>query len=456
MIKIKPLIVILSIFILCTNLSCNDDDDHSGNYQLNVSSTKKINDFISSIEDNDRGMGGVSIFKGDQQIYSRSYGYADIDTKLKANNNTIYKIGSVSKTFTATVIMRLIEEKKLTLDTKLSKFYPQIPNSNQITIEYLLRHKSGVIDFTSDPDYLTWYTKPQTKDYLINRLTLGSDFPPGTQTLYCNSNYLLLAYIAEDVSNQTYSDLIKKYISIPCKLSRTGEGDAINIHNNEANSYLRAGNGWKLDKETDKTVSIGAGSIATTAYELNVFYNNLFSCKIVSKNSLNLMKEIINGYGLGLTQFNADGEIGIGHRGAIDGFYTAVFYYPQYGVTISILTNASNYFVDDMMKGIVSIYLNKPFDLPVFKKPLDLKSEDLDKYLGNYTSQTFPYPITVSKRNNILVVNIAGLLEYEPICYEPNVFVYESLGAVFTFIPQENKMRLFYGQQEYIYNKVNK
>ncbi|MBO6213726.1 serine hydrolase domain-containing protein, partial [Algoriella sp.] len=109
------------------------------------------------------GTGSVSIFKDGKEIYVNSYGNRDYENNLPNNAQTKFRIGSISKTFTATLIMKLIEDRKLTLDTKLSKFYPNIVNSDKITIQNLLQHSSGIQNITATPSYLEWYLKDISK-----------------------------------------------------------------------------------------------------------------------------------------------------------------------------------------------------------------------------------------------------------------------------------------------------
>jgi len=144
-------------------------------------------------------MGSLSIQEGDQLVFSKAYGLTSVLENTKANKDTKYKIGSITKTFTAVMIMQLIEEKKLRLDTKLARFYPKIPNADKISINDLLHHRTGIVDYING-DAVTQQNmyKVHSKEEMIQKITAYEPlFEPGTKYEYSNSNYNLLGYIIE-------------------------------------------------------------------------------------------------------------------------------------------------------------------------------------------------------------------------------------------------------------------
>lgn len=409
----------------------------------------KMDSLFSVIENNDKGMGSISIFHDGKEVYSKSYGYSNIENKISANSDTKYRVGSVSKTFTATIIMKLVEDNKLTLDTKLSKFYPQIINADDITIEDLLRHRSGIFNFTSAADYLEWHTIPLSKEQLLDKMvSYGNSFKPNEKAEYSNSNYVLLTFIAEDVSHKTFSDLLNEYIIKPCGLKNTSLGSKINKTKNEADSYTKLGE-WRLEKETDLSFVLGAGALISTPTDLNTFYNKLFEGKIVDQKSLELMKTIKDGFGIGLFQVPFYDLKGFGHTGGIDGFQANVFYFPEQKVSIALTSNAVDFPLNDILLGALSIYWNKEYKLPVFKKAVALKSEDLDKYLGVYSAPNFPIKLTISKEGNILKGQGTGQPAFALECFDVNKFKFDQAKLKIEFYPDENKMILKQGGAEF-------
>ena len=175
-----------------------------------VFNSKKLNSLFRVIESNNQGMGAVAILKKDQPVYFKSIGYSNVQKGKIANRNTKYRIGSISKTYTAAIIMQMIDEKKLTLNTYLKSYFPQIPNADKITIEDLLRHRSGLYNITNQKDLRTWITKKQSRKKMLARFEKHTvEFNPKEKTSYSNTNYILLSYIAEEVDKKSFASILK-------------------------------------------------------------------------------------------------------------------------------------------------------------------------------------------------------------------------------------------------------
>lgn len=405
----------------------------------------KIDSLFSIIEKNNKGMGSVSVFQDGKEVYQNSYGYADIEHNIKANSGTKYRIGSISKTFTATVIMKLIEDGELKLSTKLSKFYPQIKNSNKITIENLLQHRSGIFNFTDALDFNKWNDKYISKEQLLNKIIFGGvRFKPGEKFEYSNSNYVLLTFIAETVSKKSIEELYQEIIIGPCGLTNTYPGAKINVNNNEALSYQKLAD-WKLEKETDMSFALGAGYIVSTPTDLNIFINALFNGKIVNEKSLKLMTSLKDNFGFGLFAVPFYTKTGYGHNGIIDAFQANLYYFQENNMSIAIASNAIDYALNEIVVGVLNIYFGMDYTLPEFKEAIVLKSEDLDKYLGVYSSSSFPLKITISKDGNTLIGQATNQSAFPLECYEDNKFKFDKANLKIEFKPEENKMILKQG-----------
>ena len=403
---------------------------------------QKMDSLFSIIEKNEKGMGSVSVFYDGKEVYQKSYGYANIGKKAENNAATKFRIGSISKTFTATIIMKLVESKELSLSTNLNDFYPQIKNADKITISHLLQHRSGIANLTSVADYMQWNTEKQTKEQIITRILSGGiSFEPNEKFEYSNSNYALLTFIAEDVSKKKYSELLQEMIIKPCQLKNTFIGDKINIDNNEALSYTKLSE-WKLEKETDMSIPLGAGFIISTPFDLNTFLNYLFAGKLVKEESLNQMTTMMDGFGLGLIRVPFYDMKGYGHTGGIDGFQANAFYFPQEKVSIALTSNGVVYPLNDIIVGSLSLYFGKEFQLPQFKESITLTAEELDKYLGVYSTSAFPLKLTISRNGNTLIAQGTGQPSFPLECVEKNKFKFDQVRLELEFIPTENRMIL--------------
>ncbi|MGM0408372.1 MAG: serine hydrolase domain-containing protein, partial [Bacteroidota bacterium] len=289
----------------------------------------KMDSLFSTIEINEKGMGSISIFKNGNEVYQNSIGFTSIEENIPLTNQTKFRIGSVSKTFTATIVMKLIEQGKISLDDKLGNYFPEILNSETITIEHLLKHRSGIYNFTSAEDYVTWMEQPITRDELVEKIVShGSVFEPDEKTEYSNSNYVLLSFIIEDITGKNFSEILSDFITQPCKLNDTYLGSKINLSQNEADSYTMLKD-WKMSTETDMSVPMGAGAIVSTPTDLNRFLYCLFNHQLISAESLDKMTNIQDGMGLGIFQVPFYDKKAFGHTGGIDGFQSNAFFFPK-------------------------------------------------------------------------------------------------------------------------------
>ncbi|MEM9328867.1 MAG: serine hydrolase domain-containing protein [Bacteroidota bacterium] len=288
----------------------------------------KMDELFDRIDQANRGMGSVSVFAKGEEVYQRTIGYLDIDRKTEANNATQYRVGSITKMFTSVIILQLVEEGVLTLDTTLDSYFPDVKNAEVITIEQLLRHRSGVFSMTSAKDYHKWETSEISKEKLLKKITkYEAAFPPDTKADYSNSGFVLLTLISEKATGKDYQELVKA-IANTCGLQRTGVGGK--IAGNQAFSYEMTDE-WELSTETHMSVPLGAGAVISTPTDINQFLRYLFEGKLISDQSLIEMRKLVDGFGLGVFQVPFYDKKAFGHTGGIDGFRSTAFYFPRRG-----------------------------------------------------------------------------------------------------------------------------
>ncbi|TSD67428.1 beta-lactamase family protein [Inquilinus sp. KBS0705] len=406
----------------------------------------RLDSLLNILSSNNKTMGSLSISQNGKTIYQKAVGYSFIDSlsSQPATVQTKYRIGSISKMFTGVITFQLIEEGKLTLETTLDKFYPQMPNAANITIGQLLSHHSGLFNITNDPAFATYMTKPQTREQMLTKMAaFAPRFEPGAKFEYSNTNFIVLAYIVEKITNQPFADVVKQRVINKAGLKDTYYGGKINTANNEALSYNFADK-WKIIPETDMSIPSGAGAMVSTPADLTKFAEALFNGKLISDASLAKMKPLSDYYGMAMRKIDFDGKVSYGHNGAIDGFRAELAYFPQQKLAIAYTSNGGIYSTEKILKATVSIVFNEPFTMPLYKKP-DLKTEELDKYLGVYSSPDFPLKITMSKDNTTLYGQAAGqgLIRLEATGkdrfeFEPNDIVVEFDTAKGQFILKQN------------------
>lgn len=408
---------------------------------------QKMDSLFARIEANNKGMGSVSIFKNGEEIYSKSIGFADIENKIRANGETVYRIGSVSKTFTATIIMQLVDEKKLNLDTKLSKFFPKIPNAKKITVGEMLRHRSGLYNFTDSPDYLSWMEEPKTRDQMLAMIIEnGTAFEPDEKSEYSNTNFVLLAYIAEAIENKPFAEILMERIVVPCGLSNTFYGNKINPEKNQALSYTKKSE-WIPATETDMSIPSGAGAIVSTPSDLNRFYTCLFTGKLVSPKSLEQMMTIEGNYGMGMFLFPFYDKKAYGHTGGIDGFQSNAAYFPDEKMAVAYTSNAVDMPRNDILIGVLSIYFGMDYQLPEFAPAMEVKIDDLEKYTGVYSTPELPIKLTITRDDKTLMAQGTGQPAFPLEAFAKDKFRFDQAGLIIEFISTENKLILQQGGQ---------
>lgn len=412
--------------------------------------TNKLNLYFDSLEKHNKFMGSVSLLIGNNFIYKRQTGYSNVAPQSRPNDSTKYRIGSISKTFTATLVFHAIDDGKLTLNKSIKKWFPKIKNSKDITIENLLNHSSGIHNFTSDLAYQGYFTETKSESEMLDIIVkAGSDFEPGSKAVYSNSNYVLLSYILEKLYKRSYSELLNIHIINKLNLNNTFYGKQINPDNNECFSYT-FDEEWKKQSETDLSIPIGAGAIVSTPNELNLFAKALFNGLLISQNSLEKMKSISSGFGMGIFKIPFQNKTSFGHNGGIDGFSSSFGYFPEEKCGFSLMSNGSNYDNNKIVLTLLKCMFKEPFEIPEF---IVLTSDQLDQYVGVYSSSEFPLKITISKKGASLKAQATGQAEIPLEPTEQDVFTFEPAKIEIKFNPLNNEMTLKQGPGNYVLKK---
>ena len=413
---------------------------------------QRLDSLFQVLEKKDKFMGSIAISKNGELLYSNTIGYCNIETSKKANYKTKYRIGSISKMFTASLILKSIEENKLSLNQTIDKYFPQIENSKKITIENLLNHRSGIHNFTNDSIYLSYNTEFKSQKEMIDIITKGkSDFEPNSKAEYSNSNYVLLSYILEKIYKEDYNSILNKKIIKPIGLINTNFGGKTNLLNNESYSY-NFEKKWIKETETDMSIPMGAGAIVSNPTDLTIFIEQLFAGKIISEKSLTLMRTMNEKFGLGVFEFTYFDKKGYGHTGGIDGFQSVVNYFPEEKLAIAIISNGTIYPNRSILLCAESSYFNKPFEMPTFEN-IEINSEVLNSYVGQYASSQIPLKITITKQENKLFAQATGQSAFPLEASNSNSFKFEQAGIVLEFNSLNNEMTLKQGGKGFIFTK---
>lgn len=365
---------------------------------------EKIKAYIDTLYKYERFMGAVSIYKDGLPVMDYAVGYRDYEQKLPVNPDTRFRVGSISKTFTAVLIMKAVEDKKLSLDDTLSKFFPTVKNAEKITLRNLLQHRSGIFNITNDPAYKQYYQQPITQEQWVEKISSKNPvFTPGEKYQYSNSNYILLSFILEKVYKKDYASLLDQYIVKPLKLESTYYMRKTDVQQNEAYSYhWNIDSIWVKQNETDPSIPSGAGAIVSSPRSLNQFSWALLNGKMIQPASLKAMQEIVDEIGLGLFRIKQGEQYYWGHGGAIDGFLASYQINPETGLSFSIAANAQYGGVEPILANIIKIYHGGDFQMPDYSKMLS-NEEELKQYAGEYATEGVPLKINlIVKRGRFL------------------------------------------------------
>ena len=396
----------------------------------------RLDRYFNVLYENNRFMGSVVILSGDEIQYHYEIGYADLEQEIRINEQTRFRIASIGKPMTATLIMLLVEDGKLELNNLLSEFYPEFPNADEITIEHLLYHRSGLFNFIDDPAYNDWRTEHKTRDELLEILADHEPvFNPDEKMGYSNTNYMLLTFIAEDVSGQTFGDLLEQQIAVPIGLEYTYLGEGATIKYPEAYSYEFDG-GWQQSTVTHMSIPLGAGGIVSTPFDVVHFARALFNGDLLNDHSLEAMTTLIDNAGMGLFHYSYYDKSGYGHTGAIDDFRTNLAMYPQDDLYIAITANSLSYPINDILKTLLDAWHGNDFSIPDFTT-ITLSEEHLRQFIGKYSSEDLHMNITLWVEDEILMAQANG---QEPIPLDAESetrFRFDEAGLVFDFSEQD-------------------
>ena len=306
-------------------------------------------------------------------------GFADSDQKIELNQNHIMRVGSVTKFFTAPLILKLTEEDKFSLDDRLSNWFPEYPKAEQITIKQLLNHSSGIYNYTENL-WLSLETALRSKkrwspaEILEKTYDKELYFTPGEGHYYSNTNYLILGLIAEKETGKTLTALYREYIFAPLELTNTYfvpyEGIPENLITGYDRDVIPLGeHEMTADKNAFATLGFSAGAIVSTASDLRIWVDSLFSSNFLKEDSLDEMMNYLDaedpdvksqlGYGLGLRVLKIEDQILYGHTGTIPGFGAAAFYCPEKDFSLSVISNISIFDQVDVINELVKTIITE-------------------------------------------------------------------------------------------------
>ncbi|HLY70511.1 MAG TPA: serine hydrolase [Puia sp.] len=386
---------------------------------------QEINELLKQYSKQRSFNGVVLVAQKGRVLLEQGYGYKNATAKLFNDSATIFQIGSITKQFTAAMILQLEEKHKLSLLDRLSKYIPDFPNGDSITIENLLTHTSGIYNYTNDNAFMESNSPNPIKltDLILLFKNKTLDFSPGTKYSYSNSGYILLGFIIEKITGKQYFTVIKENIIKPLGMIHTGF-DFKNLKTRDkAIGYLKLTSKNILPAPiVDSSVSYAAGSMYTTVGDLYKWDRALYTNKILSDSSLRkTFTPFKNNYGYGWVIDSSYGKKVVMHQGDISGFVSFIARVPADETCIILFENEQSSGLPKIGENINSILNQQPYDFPRVRNEIEVDTTILKEYTGQY--QLAPnFILTLTLEDGQLMVQATGQDKNELFAEKENLF----------------------------------
>jgi CubicO group peptidase (beta-lactamase class C family) len=395
----------------------------------------RMDQIVRSYSDSHQFMGSVLVAQGDKIVFEKSYGDANLEWNIPDDASTKFRIGSMTKQFTAASILLLEERGKLGTDDTVKKYMPDAPAAwDKVTIYNLLTHTSGIPSFTSFPDYHASEGTPTTPKALVDRFRdKPLEFQPGEKWNYSNSGYVLLGYLLEKISGQNYADFVKENIFKPVGMKDTGYDSNSDVIPHRATGYTPGPSGPVNSGYIDMTIPFSAGALYSTTHDLLLWEEALYGGKVLSAASLKKMTTPYKeNYGCGLMITTAKGHLQYEHGGGIEGFNTDMAYYPDDKLTVIVLANLNGGAPGDITGKLAAVAHDEKVVLQSERKEIKVPREILEKYVGSY--ELAPgILITMSLDGDKFMTQLTGQPKFEVFGQTEKDFFLKVVDAQLTF-----------------------
>jgi CubicO group peptidase (beta-lactamase class C family) len=434
-------LALLSLFAINANVLAQDK-------------AKKIDELMSLYHGHGQFNGSVLVAEKGNVIYKKGFGLANMEWNIANQPDTKFRLGSITKQFTAMLVMQLVEQGKIKLDGKLSDYYPDYrkDTGDKVTIHHLLTHTSGIPSYTGMPRFFQDVSRnPYTVGEFVRKYCSGDlAFEPGSKFSYNNSGYFLLGAIIEKIAGKPYEQVLKEKILDPLGMKDTGYDHHATILNKRASGYERTAAGFINAPYLDMSLPYSAGSLYSTVEDLSLWDQALYTDKLLSAKYKEMMfKPFLDNYAYGLVvekQPLGDAKetaSAITHGGGINGFNTLIVRLVDDKHLIVLLNNTGGAKLGEMGKNIAAILYDKPYSLP--KKSVaeamfrTVTEKDIAAAISQYrelkANQTNAYDFSEPELNQlgyrlVAMKNLKGAIEVFKLnveAYPQSANVYDSL-----------------------------
>jgi CubicO group peptidase (beta-lactamase class C family) len=375
--------------------------------------------YLTAWANQGRFSGAVLIAKGDKILLRKGYGNANNELNVANKPETVFRIGSITKSFTALSILQLEEKGLLKVSDPVAKYVPELPPGwNAITIHQLLCHKSGIPEFTSAKSYSDLTDSRHVENALKEYADKPLLTPPGEVLRYSNAGYILLGRVIERITGESYEDYLNANILKPAGMTHTAVDHAVDLVPDRASGY-------RFDGETvinapygDPVYGGGAGALRSTVDDMLRFDRALKSGKLVSK-AITAKAWTPYGHFIAPPPIPIEAEYGygwligedfghkyVGHGGWVNGFVSQFARYPNDDAVIIVLSNFETVTYVQISKDLSAVLFGAKYETPIARKIVHPSQETLARYVGDY--QLGPMILQITMRNGRLYAFVKG------------------------------------------------
>jgi len=347
----------------------------------------RMDQIVQSYVANKQFMGSVLVARGDQVLFSKGYGSANLEWQISDTPSTKFRLGSITKQFTAASILLLEERGKLKVEDPVRKYLPDAPAAwNKMTIFHVLTHTAGIPNFTNFPDYRSTEALATTPEKLVARFRdKPLEFEPGEKWNYSNSGYVLLGYLIEKISGESYEAFVQKNIFTPLGMKDSGYDSNFAIIPRRATGYEPGPNGPVNAGFVHMSIPFAAGALYSTSEDILRWEQGLFGGKLLSAASLQKMTTPFKSdYAFGLQVHTVNGHRVIDHSGGIEGFSTMLAYYPDDKLTVVALANLAPAASGPIVSQLAVLAQGGTVTLQTERKEITVDPAVLARYVGAY------------------------------------------------------------------------
>ena len=366
---------------------------------MNKNMKARLAEWIAVYRENNYLHGSILVANKGEILLNQGFGMSSFEYGVPNRKETKYRIGSITKSFTAMAIYMLQEQNKVNINDSISKYLPTFPLGDKITIHHCLTHSSGIVNFTSSPDF--WgktMRMPLSKETIIDSVQdLPLEFEPGTDFSYSNTGYLVLTSIIEKITGMDYARFIKESILLPLEMHHTGCDDGVGIVQNLASGYSFQGEPIKAPY-ADLTFPTGAYGLYSTTEDLHKWDQAIRTDKLINNHSSSQMLSTENNiYASGWFTTSIINRPCYHHFGDISGYVNDMICFED-GLSIIFLSNMNIMPVQHLSREIAALVLETDYRIPDKCLPISINPE-ID-ITGKYNSENREISVFISKEEN--------------------------------------------------------